>query len=199
ANLLGKKTINEDEKTQYVSIINNEINRLSSLTKQLLLLASLDREDDILKKKTYHLSDQLKEIIFNHQWAINEKGIMIQYSLPEVYVYGDPSLLYNVWENLLTNAIKYNNQNGTIHISVKEVEKHIEVHVQDTGIGLSEEEKVRIFDRFYREDSSRTKKIEGTGLGLSIVSSIVTLHNGHLEMESDKDRGSTFIVYLPKS
>lgn len=198
ANLLKKSTLSEEEKIQYVTIINNEINRLSSLTKQLLLLASLDRGEGFLKRETYPLSGQLREIIFNHQWAINEKGIMIHYSLPDVDVYADPSLLYNVWENLLTNAIKYNKENGTIHVSVAEDDDVIEVCFQDAGIGLSEDDKKRVFERFYREDSSRTRTIEGTGLGLSIVSSIVALHDGHIEVESEKGTGSTFKIYLPK-
>lgn len=198
ANLLGKNVRTDGEKAEYIAIINNEITRLSSLTKQLLLLASIDRGQEFLKKETYSLSDQLKEIIFTHQWSISEKGIMIQYSLPELEVHGDPSLLYNVWENLLTNAIKYNKENGTIHVSIFEGEKAIEVRFKDEGIGLSDEVKSRIFERFYREDSARTREIEGTGLGLSIVSSIVALHDGHVEVDSDGETGSTFTVYLPK-
>src|SRR5699024_2480033 len=104
ANLLEKNVQPEEDKKEYIAIINNEINRLSSLTKQLLLLASIDRGEEFLNMKTYRLSDQLKEIIINHQWLINEKGIMIHYSLPDTDIHGDPSLLYNVWENLLTNA-----------------------------------------------------------------------------------------------
>ncbi|HLR52742.1 MAG TPA: HAMP domain-containing sensor histidine kinase [Candidatus Avamphibacillus sp.] len=198
SNLLEKDTLSKGEKDLYVSIINNEINRLSSLTKQLLLLASLDRGEDILKEKTYDLSEQLKEVVFNHQWSIDEKGIMIGFSLSEIHIKGDPSLLYNVWENLLTNAIKYNKENGTIDIAIIENETNVEVRFQDSGIGLSEEVRERIFDRFYREDSSRTRAIEGTGLGLSIVSSIVTLHGGRIEIDSKENEGSTFTVYLPK-
>lgn len=199
ASLLDKDTLSVDEKEQYVSIINNEINRLSSLTKQLILLASLNQGEGLLKKTTYSLSEQIKEIVFNHQWSIDEKGIMISYSLPEVEIRGDSSLLYNVWENLLTNAIKYNKENGSIDIAIIENEKEIEIRFQDSGIGLSDEVLERIFDRFYREDSSRTKLIEGTGLGLSIVSSIVKLHDGRIEIDSQKNIGSTFSVYLPKT
>lgn len=198
SHLLGKRTLSEDEKSHYVSIINKEINRLSSLTKQLLLLASLDRGEGILKRKTYLLSDQLKEIIYNHQWFINKKEVMISYSLSDVSINGDPSLLYNVWENLLTNAIKYNKKNGSIDISINENEKNIEISFQDSGIGLSEEVQKRIFDRFYREDSARMRTVDGTGLGLSIVSSIVKLHGGHIKVGSKKNMGSTFTVYLPK-
>lgn len=198
SNLLEKTTLSEEEKAQYISIINKEINRLSSLTKQLLLLASLDRQEGLLKKKTYVLSDQLKEMIHHHQWLIHEKGIMMSYTLPDVHILGDPSLLYNVWENLLTNAIKYNSENGNIHISILESEQHVEVRFQDSGKGMTGDTKKRMFDRFYREDSARMNTIEGTGLGLSIVWSIVQLHDGHVKVESEKDIGSTFTVCLPK-
>ena len=198
ANLLEKDTLSDDEKADYVSIINNEIDRLSSLTKQLLLLASLDREEGLLKKSTYLLSDQLKDVIFNYQWLIHEKEIMISYSLPDIYIHGDSSMLYNVWENLLTNAIKYNQAEGRIDVSIHETEEDVEVRFKDTGIGLSEEVKERIFDRFYRGDPARTKAVEGTGLGLSIVSSIVTLHDGSINIQSEENIGSTFIVSLPK-
>src|SRR5690625_4150807 len=117
-NLLENQSLNATEKEHYFSIINNEIKRLSNLTKQLLLLASLDRGDELLNKKPYLLSKQLKEIIYNHQWLIHEKELMISYTIPDIEVNGDRTLLYNVWENLLTNAIKYNTKNGSINITL---------------------------------------------------------------------------------
>lgn len=198
-NLLEKNILSEEEKTNYVAIINNEINRLSNLTEQLLLIASLDHQEGILNKTTYLLSEQIKETIFNHQWLINEKGIMISYSLPDIQVYGDQSLLYNVWENLLTNAIKYNTESGSIQVTSVEHEQTIEVRFEDSGIGFSEEVKGRIFDSFYREDSARETTVEGTGLGLSIVASIVKLHEGSIRVESKENTGSTFTVFLPKN
>ncbi len=164
-NLLTNNFCTTKEKTQYMQIINNEINRLSNLTNQLLLLASLDQTEDILTKKTFNISQQLREIIRNYQWMMNERGIMISYSLPETELKGDPSLLYTVWENLLTNAIKYNKENGSIHVSLLAHRQEIEVVFEDTGVGLSEKEKDRLFERFYRVDSARTSTIEGTGLG----------------------------------
>src|SRR5699024_1276796 len=103
------------EKAKYMTIIHQEISRLSNLTKQLILLASLDRQEQLLKKEKFLVSDQLKEIIRSHQWSLEEKGLMVSYTLPEkTMIYGDPSMLYNVWENLFTNAIKYNEDSGSI-------------------------------------------------------------------------------------
>ena len=196
--LLENETLDKTEKAKYMTIIHQEISRLSNLTKQLLLLASLDRQEQLLKKEKFLVSDQLKEIIRSHQWSLEEKGLMVSYTLPEkTMIYGDPSMLYNVWENLFTNAIKYNEDSGSIDVTVVEHDKSIEVRFEDTGIGLDDSIKERVFDRFFREDSSRNRKIEGTGLGLAIVSRIVELHDGDIQIDSLHGKGTTISVYLP--
>jgi signal transduction histidine kinase len=196
-NLLENESISHEERNQYISIINGEIGRLSILTKQLLLLASLDRNEDILKKKAFNLGNQIKELVHHYQWAINEKGIMLSYSLPDIELNGDPSLLNTVWDNLLSNAIKYNKPSGSIDISIEDKGEFVSVSFEDTGIGMKETELNRIFDRFYRADLARTRTIEGTGLGLSIVATIVKLHGGLIIVNSKETIGSTFIVEIP--
>lgn len=196
-NLLENKTLSDDDRNKYISVINGEIKRLSILTKQLLLLASLDRDENILKKKIFNLGSQLRELVSHYQWLINEKEIMLSYSIPDMEICGDPSLLNNVWDNLFSNAIKYNKQNGSIDISVTEKDKVITVTFEDTGIGMKQKELKRIFDRFYRADMARTRTVEGTGLGLSIVDNIVKLHCGHVTVNSKEGEGSTFIVVIP--
>ena len=198
-NLLESESISPEEKNNYISIINEEIIRLSTLTKQLLLLASLDRDEDILRRKSFNVGKQMKELIRNYQWQIAEKGITLGFTLPDVEINGDPSLLNTVWDNLLTNAIKYNQSNGSIEISIEEKEKSVLVTFEDTGIGMNDKEKERIFDRFYRADTARTRSVEGTGLGLSIVAAIVKLHGGLIHVNSIENEGTTFVVELPVS
>ncbi|MEH7306201.1 sensor histidine kinase [Neobacillus drentensis] len=136
-NLLDNNdSISKEERSQYVSIINGEIKRLSTLTKQLLLLASLDRNEDIMKKRLFNIGQQLKELVRNYQWAVSEKGIMLSYSLPDLEIIGDPSLLNNVWDNLLSNAIKYNKLNGSIEISIEERGESVWLTFEDTGTGM---------------------------------------------------------------
>jgi signal transduction histidine kinase len=195
--LLENESITMEDRGQYITIIHDEIRRLSNLTKQLVLLASLDRSDNFLKKKSFNVSEQIKELTRNYQWLVSEKGIMLSYSLPDVHMFGDPSLLNTVWDNLLTNAIKYNKRDGSIEISLEEKEDSIIVRFKDTGIGLNHSEIERIFDRFYRADTSRTRTIEGTGLGLSIVWTIIKLHEGYIQVESKENIGTTFVVELP--
>lgn len=196
-NLLEAESLSVEERGHYISIINGEIRRLSTLTKQLLLLASLDRNDNILKKRTFNVGQQIKELVRNYQWQVSENEIMLSYTLPDIEIIGDPSLLNTVWDNLLTNAIKYNKPEGSIEISIEEREKSIMVCFKDTGIGLKDSEIERIFDRFYRVDTSRTQTVEGTGLGLSIVWTIVKLHEGDIYVNSTEKEGTTFSVELP--
>ncbi|MCM3602883.1 HAMP domain-containing histidine kinase [Robertmurraya korlensis] len=198
-NLLEKESLSNKEKTQYISVINGEISRLSRLTKQLLLLASLDRDEDILKKRPFNVALQIKELVRNYQWVINEKGMMLGYSLPDTEIIGDPSLLNTVWDNLLTNAMKYNKADGSIEILIEERDNSIWVIFEDTGIGLNHKEVERIFDRFYRADIARTRSVDGTGLGLSIVATIVKLHGGSIHVNSKENEGTTFVVELPIS
>ena len=198
-NLLDNESISPQERSEYISVVNGEIGRLSTLTKQLLLLASLDRNEDIIKNETFNLGMQMKGLVRNYQWLISEEGIMLSYSLPDIEIIGDPSLLHTVWDNLLTNAIKYNKPNGTIEISIEERAKSVVVTFEDTGIGLNKNEVERIFDRFYRVDTARTRTVEGTGLGLSIVATIVNLLGGQISVKSKEDEGTTFVVELPLS
>ncbi|SFA87216.1 MULTISPECIES: cell wall metabolism sensor histidine kinase WalK [unclassified Bacillus (in: firmicutes)] len=196
-NLLDNESMSLEERSQYVSIINGEIKRLSTLTKQLLLLASLDRNNELMVKKRFNVDQQIKELIRNYQWLISEKEIMISYTLPETSILGDPSLLNTIWDNLLSNAIKYNKPQGNIDISIVESKESIKVTFKDTGIGLDKTELGRIFERFYRADRARTRTIEGTGLGLSIVDTIVKLHDGNIIVHSKAEEGTTFVVELP--
>lgn len=92
---------------------------------------------------------------------------MLSYSLPDIELMGDPTLLETVWDFLLSNAIKYNIPNGSIEISFEERGKSVFVTLVDTGLRMSDTEVDRIFERFYRADKARTKTVEGTGLGLS--------------------------------
>lgn len=196
-NLLKSESMSPEDKVNYISIINAEIKRLSTLTKQLLLLASLDRDEDIMKKRPVNIGKQIKELVRNNQWQIGENDITLGFILPEVEIIGDPSLLNAVWDNLLTNAIKYNKPNGTIEISIKEQGKTVLVIFEDTGIGMNDKEKERIFDRFYRVDTARERSVDGTGLGLSIVAAIVTLHGGTIHVNSIENQGTTFVIELP--
>ncbi|WP_010094438.1 sensor histidine kinase [Ornithinibacillus scapharcae] len=198
-NLLESESLSQEKKNQYITIIHDEIKRLSTLTKQLLLLASLDKDEDRLSRVPVDIGKQLKELIRSYTWLFHERDIMLDYTISDTIIVGDSALLNTVWDNLMSNAIKYNKPGGSIEITVEEKEKSVMITFRDTGIGMTNSDKERIFDRFYRVDTARSRSTEGTGLGLSIVASIIKLHNGQIYVESKKDRGTTFTVELPRT
>ncbi|MFD2700755.1 ATP-binding protein [Paenibacillus shunpengii] len=197
AQLLKSPVIDDSERMEYAAIIEKETQRLSNLTNQLLVVTSLDQESYPMTYTDLQLDLQIKEVIRKYWWRIEEANIDVSYILPSTTIYGDKKLLENIWDNLLTNAVKYNKPGGLIDVSIVPLGKSVEVIFRDTGIGVEEEDLPYIFDKFYRVDPSRPK--EGTGLGLSIVKQIVDLHQGTVEVESTPGVGTKFKVRLPLS
>ena len=194
--LLLNENLGTKERKDYASVIQSEAERLSSLTKQLLLLTSLDQLSTPLTSKTFSLDKQLKEMIRKYRWLLEEKNMTLSMDMAEVDFNGDPAFLEKVWENLFYNALKYTPEEGTVEISLAENENDVVIEVRDNGIGMKDRDLERIFDRFYRADQSRT--ISGTGLGLAIVQKVVNLHKGVVQVLSAENKGTTIIVTLPK-
>lgn len=199
AELLTDSDLPEAERKNYAEVIQSETERLSSLTKQLMLLTSLDQLVSPLRKKSFKLNEQIMEVTRRYRWHLEEKEMSLSMDLDEVEIQGDPAFLEKVWENLLSNALKYTEPGGSIDISLTQQDNEIKVSFCDSGIGIDEEHLERIFDRFYRVDESRTKQISGTGLGLPIVQQVVNLHGGTIDVRRNEDQGMTFIVRLPKT
>jgi signal transduction histidine kinase len=195
AELLLSQNVNEQDAKEYLQVIDHESKRLSNLTKQLLLLTSLDQKAYPMRISEVHLDEQMKQTIRRYQWRLQETEIEVSYKLSPIQAKVDAELMSNVWDNLLTNAIKYNVHGGTIWMSLSKSEDFITVTVKDSGIGMSKEAITQIFDRFYRVDSSR--KRGGTGLGLSIVKQIIDLHGGEIRVDSKVGDGTTFTINLP--
>ncbi|MER1986441.1 MAG: HAMP domain-containing sensor histidine kinase [Solibacillus sp.] len=195
ANLLQTANLKE-EQLEYVTIIGQEATRLSSLTKQLLLLTSLDQPSYPLKQQAYRLDEQLKDILLKYYWRLEEYNLEIAYQLAQVTIVADQELIANVWENLLSNAIKYNRPGGQIDVLLTEQEHEVTIQIKDTGIGIAEDALPQLFERFYRADKAR--KRDGTGLGLAIVKQIVELHNGEISVSSKLQEGTIFTITLLK-
>jgi signal transduction histidine kinase len=195
AELLKSQEITEQERSDYLEIIDHESKRLSNLTKQLLVLTSLDQNAYPMKLSSVKIDDQIKQTLHRNQWRLEEKEIEVSYKLPSIIMKVDAELMSNVWDNLLTNAIKYNVPGGNIWINLEKTDTSITIIFKDTGIGISQEAVSQIFDRFYRVDSARKK--DGTGLGLSIVKQIIDLHGGEITVDSMVGAGTTFTLRLP--
>lgn len=199
ARLLGSGTLTEKEQKEYLTVLSEETTRLSSLTKQLLTLASLDQESELRKKEPVQLAEQWRQLIQMTEWSWREKELTINLELADINYSGDAELLYQVWSNLLNNAIKYTPQGGDIQVRLYEETTNVFVEVWNSGAGISKEDMAKIFDRFYKASQSRTREEGSSGLGLSICKKIITLHHGEISVESNTEKGTTFIVRLPKN
>lgn len=197
ANILKEEDFPKEQRVKYANIILYNSKRLSSLAKNMLQLTLLDREEIELELTNYSLVEQMNRVISTQENQAMEKNIEIVFEMPkkEIFIEGDEQRLEQVWTNIISNAIKYTNEGGLITITMKKNSKDIEVSIEDTGIGMSKEVVSHIFERFYREDKARN--VEGNGLGLAIVKSIVDLHHGKIDILSQVDVGTNFIVRLP--
>ena len=197
ANILKEEDLPKEQRVKYANIILYNSKRLSSLAKNMLQLTLLDREEIELELTNYSLVEQMNRVISTQENQAKEKNIEIVFEMPkkEIFIEGDEQRLEQVWTNIISNAIKYTNEGGLITITMKKNSKDIEISIEDTGIGMSKEVVSHIFERFYREDKARN--VEGNGLGLAIVKSIVDLHHGKIDILSQVDVGTNFIVRLP--
>ncbi|MHA0858329.1 sensor histidine kinase [Paenibacillus sp. CMAA1364] len=197
AHTLKDTTLSDEQRIHYLSIIEKESQRLSMLSKQLLTLSTLDYDDHALQVKEIDLRSQLRKVVQILEWKLAEKQLALRLNLQDMTIYGDSNMLYQVWMNLLTNAIKYTSEGGTITISANIDNKHCVVSVSDTGEGIPAEDLPLIYERFYKVDKARTAETHSTGLGLSIVQKIIHSHEGSIEVSSIVGEGTTFTVRLP--
>lgn len=197
ATILKNENLTDEQRQKYADIILFNSNRLSHLSKNMLQLTLLDGEDTSLDKSEFPLIEQLNRVIEMEDNAALSKDIEIEFIHPkkEFIIEADESRMEQVWINLLSNAIKYTNEHGVVTVEVRRTPTELQVRFEDTGVGMSQDAISHIFERFYRQDKSRT--IEGNGLGLSIVKRIIDLHHYKIDVESQEDVGSVFTVYIP--
>lgn len=197
ATILKNENLTDEQRQKYADIILFNSNRLSHLSKNMLQLTLLDGEDTSLDKSEFPLIEQLNRVIEMEDNAALSKDIEIEFIHPkkEFIIEADESRMEQVWINLLSNAIKYTNEHGVVTVEVRRTPTELQVRFEDTGVGMSQNAISHIFERFYRQDKSRT--IEGNGLGLSIVKRIIDLHHYKIDVESQEDVGSVFTVYIP--
>lgn len=195
AELLEDENLSNEERKEYLDIIKEESNRLLNLSTNILKLSKLQNQTRITNKEQINVSEQIRKSVSLLEPKWKEKEIVFNINMEEKYFDGDEDLLFQVWINLIENAIKFSKHEGKIDILLKQVENDILIKIKDNGIGMEEGELKKIFTRFYQIDKSHSEK--GSGLGLAIVKRIIELSEGILEVESQKDKGTTIIVRLP--
>lgn len=194
---LQSEELTKEKRNEYLSIIEKESRRMSSMSKQLLMLASLDKGDDPLQRTSFDLAQQIRQVLFMLEWSWREKDMVIEMDLPSTMITADEKLLSQVWTNLITNSIKYSDSGSSIIIRIKKIGLIVEVMFKDTGMGIADEELPHIFERFYKVDKMRNRSETGSGIGLSITKKTVELHGGTIVVQSELGKGSTFYVRLP--
>ena len=200
SNLLKEEMISHHEALNYMiarSLM--RVDTLIQLSEDLLNYSQL-REDKIKQNmESVSLIDILNKAIECVSVDADKRKINLALDttgdIP--FINADQEDLKKVFINLLNNAIKYNQDNGSVSVVIGKTDNYILIKIEDTGIGIRKEDMNKIFDEFYRVKDEETRMITGTGLGLSIVKNIVDSYKGYIELESEKHKGSTFSVYLP--
>jgi len=189
-----EKKIDWDTLEEYAGIIMNETDRMATLSKSMLQLSLLDSTTIIKKEDEFSPSAQINNILRIMQVKWTDKNIEFDLDLDSDMIKSNEQLLYQVWQNLISNAIKFSLENGKIKIMLKITEQELIFEINNGGSVLSDEDKEKIFTQFYMADKSRNT--EGSGLGLAITKRIVDKLGGEIMIESGEERGTTFVVNM---
>ena len=175
-----------------------ELLRLSSIVESLMTMSKADFSQQEVQVEEVRLKDLIAELYEDGLIIALKKDIGVELRKNEdVVIIGDRLRLHQLLLNLLDNAIKYTPEHGHVSVASERQNGFVRVQVQDTGVGIPREELKKVFDRFYRVDKARSREMGGSGLGLAIAKWIAELHRGHIDVESEVGKGSTFTVYLP--
>lgn len=189
-----------DEYQESLSLIQEEAERLSRIVEDLFILARqpIDAPATLMKERV-SLNETVRDCARAAQVLATRKGVHLttESNSASIDLNGDKELITRMILNLLDNAVKYTPAGGEISLALTRQNGNAEIIVRDTGIGIAEVDRQRVFDRFYRVDKARSRALGGAGLGLSIVRWIVEVHGGDIHIDSSPGRGSTFTVDLP--
>ena len=195
AQMINSDIAKKEDIKDFTTRIEKESIRLINLIDDIMKLSRLDENiSDDISKKHISLMGVCEEVFASLKNEASKKDISLILKGTDTFVYANPSQLNQIVYNLCDNAIKYNVENGKVEVIVSE----LQIKVKDTGIGIPKEATSRIFERFFRVDKSRSKKVNGTGLGLSIVKHAAILNNADIKVESELGEGTVFTVRFQK-
>jgi two-component system sensor histidine kinase BaeS len=188
-----------DMNTERLSSCYEEIIRLKRMIGSVETLSRVENDNVVMNKETFDLSKLISSILLNYDSKLYNKNMEANFNVDSVYIYGDKDKLTQVLNNLLSNAIAYSKDGGSIQISIEEENDKVKIRMKDNGVGISKEDLPHIFERFYRVDKSRSRSTGGLGIGLSITKGIITAHEGNIEVNSELGEGTEFIIELPNN
>lgn len=183
---------------EFMEDIVSEIDRENKIIEDLLCMVRLDRASSTLNISSVNMNELLELVLKRLKPLAQKKNIEILFeSFRPVVAQVDEVKLTQVISNLVENAIKYNNMDGWVHVSLNADHQFFYVRVEDSGIGIPKDSQGKVFERFYRVDKARTRETGGTGLGLSIVKNIILMHHGTIKLYSEEGMGTTFTFRIP--
>lgn len=197
AEIINDGFVKPEDTKKFAGRIFKEAQRLITLVNDVIKISQLDEGKVFYEKEMVDLYEESREILKNMEERAKERGVHLYLYGPHVKLNTVRVILQEVLSNLCDNGLKYNKQGGSLTITLAQEEYQAKIIVEDTGIGISEEDKIRIFERFYRVDKSHSKAVGGTGLGLSIVKHGAMYLGGEMKVESKIGEGSKFILTLP--
>lgn len=196
--LLEAGVINDESaKKKALDKIHDEVDNMSNLINDILMISRLENKDIDVIKHPVHLIPLIDDIVDTMQVEIDKRNLTVTKNVEDITYISNHQHMYQLLSNLITNAIKYNVENGSITIEAHQSEANIIIVVSDTGRGISKIDQGRVFERFFRCDQGRDKETGGTGLGLAIVKHIVQYYHGNIHLSSKLNEGTTFKIVLP--
>jgi two-component system phosphate regulon sensor histidine kinase PhoR len=189
-----------EETRRFMGIIQRHVDRLSVILDDLMELSRIERDDELrqIRLRQEHLETILETAIRLCQPRLREKDISVDMHFePNLTAFVDPTLMEQALVNLIDNAVKYSSAGSRIGLETRKEARETVIVIRDEGIGIARKHLPRLFERFYRVDKARSRKLGGTGLGLAIVKHIVQAHHGRVTVDSVLGQGSTFRIHLP--
>ena len=193
ADLLQNKDLSAEKRCEYTYLLSEAIGTLTNLVTNILKLNKIENQG-IIQKEKFSLDEQIRHCILFFEEVMEEKKLVIDVDLDEITIKSDKALLEIVWNNLISNAIKYTPFGGSISVVLKKENAKIVVCVSDNGCGMSKESVEHCFEKFYQGDASRSQ--EGNGLGLALVNQVVNLLDGEIKVTSVLGKGTEFTVVI---
>jgi two-component system phosphate regulon sensor histidine kinase PhoR len=187
----------EKMKKEFMARIKKESQNMANLINDILMISRLETKEAEVIISEVRICPIVNDLIASLKPLASENNISIDINCKPIILKANEGQIKELFNNLIVNAIKYNKPGGKVNITVSKEGNDAIFIVEDTGVGIPEESKARVFERFYRVDKGRSKKIGGTGLGLSIVKHIVNYYNGSIKLESELGRGSKFTIRIP--
>ena len=198
ATMLQQPVITEADRIEYAKAISHSSRRLAALITNILKLNKLENQQIFPQPREFDLGEQFCECLLTFEDAWEKKNLEIKTDIQDdVRIKSDPELLSLVWNNLISNAVKFTPEGGTIGVSLKADEKNVVVSVSDTGCGIDPETGKHIFEKFYQGDTSHAT--QGNGLGLALVKRVVDILQGEISVQSTPGHGSTFAVRIRRN